>query len=452
MDTHKYLPFIIAVTFLLYFFDYYFLRSWTKFIKEHNWNKLLYQLMWGIGLIVFAISFYSLIMRIIDKMPHQIEKYLYLTTVIWYLPKVIISPILILKDIFKYIYNKLRQSKRTDFSDNTVNDNLFKEKIINKPELTAKNKSVNSQESDIKDTNFIENGLSDEENRISRRKVLKMAGWSIAGVPYIMLANGLINTTYDFQIHRSEIFLHNLPKSIDGLKIVQLSDLHAGSFNSNKPMERVAFLVNSLDPDLIVITGDFVNFEPEELPLIFNSLRSLKANYGVYGCLGNHDHYMNLQKQTQLIDILQSAGIQLLINSNVKININNDTLQLAGIDNSSERIKFGDVNKALSGLNEDEPIILLSHDPINWDIEVRNKKKVDLMLSGHTHGGQIGIEIFGETITPTRIVYKQYAGLYQDRDQYLYVNRGIGTVGPPVRVGIPPEISFHILRRTSNLA
>lgn len=431
MDTHKYLPFIIAVTILLYLFDFYFLKSWTKFIKEHKWNKLLYQIFWGIGIFVFIVSIYSLIMRIIDRMPYQIEKYLYLTTAIWYLPKIIITPVLIIKDIIKFIIQKFK------------NYNFKRGPSINRDKIDQKS---------ILETFETDSSSSLEtKNVMNRRKILKMAGWSIAGVPYIMVANGMINTTYDFQIHKTEIPLFNLPKALDGLRLVQLSDIHAGSFNSQKPMERVAFLVNTLNPDLILITGDYVNFEPDEIPFIYNSLRVLKAKYGVFGCLGNHDHYMSLEKQSQLIEMLQSANINLLINSNVKIEIDKEQLQLAGMDNSSERIKFGDLDKALNGLNHDEPIILLSHDPINWDREVRAKTKVDLMLSGHTHGGQIGIEILGQTFTPTRIVYKQYAGLYKYKDQYLYVNRGIGTVGPPVRVGIPPEISLHILRKASNL-
>lgn len=388
--------------------------------------------MWGIGIFVFIVSFYSLIMRIIDRMPHQIERYLYLTTAIWYLPKIVITPVLIIKDLIKFIIQIFK-----NFS--YKRQNLITEDIVNQKSYD------NSDEQDF--SNSLE-----KKNGLSRRKLLKMASWSIAGVPYVMVANGMINTTYDFQIHKSEIPLFNLPKVLDGLRLVQLSDIHAGSFNSQKPMERVAFLVNTLNPDLILITGDFVNFEPDEIPFIYNSLKALKAKYGVFGCLGNHDHYMSLEKQSQLIEILQSAGINLLINSNIKIEIEKEQLQIAGMDNSSERIQFGDLGKALDGLNNDEPIILLSHDPINWDREVRSQKKVDLMLSGHTHGGQIGIEIFGQTITPSRIVYKQYAGLYRYRDQYLYVNRGIGTVGPPVRVGIPPEISLHILRKASNLA
>lgn len=447
MDTHKYLPFILAVTIILYLFDFYFLKSWTKFIKEHKWNKVFYQLFWGIGIFVFAVSFYSLVMRIVDKMPHQIEKYLYLTTAIWYLPKIVISPVLIIKDIIKLIITKLRKY----LANKTINNEIQKADNENSI-LVEKNFSIYNQLSLNKSEDLQELNTDTSIGKgISRRKILKMAGWSIAGVPYIMVANGMINTTYDFQIHKTEIPLFNLPKSLDGLRIVQLSDIHAGSFNSQKPMERVTFLVNSLNPDLIMITGDFVNFEPNEIPFIFKSLKSLNAKYGVYGCLGNHDHYMTLEKQSQLIALLESAGISLLINSNVKIQIERAILQVAGIDNSSERIKFGDVGKALSGLDSSQPIVLLSHDPINWDREVRGRTKVDLMLSGHTHGGQIGVEIFGETITPTRIVYKQYAGLYRDRDQYLYVNRGIGTVGPPVRVGIPPEISLHILRRASNL-
>jgi predicted MPP superfamily phosphohydrolase len=262
----------------------------------------------------------------------------------------------------------------------------------------------------------------------------------------------MIRTTNNFKIHYVDVPISKLPLALNGLKIVQISDIHAGSFTSAKPMTEVLFLIETLQPDLLFVTGDFVNFSHTELPIIMPQLKNLHAKYGVYGCLGNHDHYMSPSDHPSLIDAIQKSGINLLINKNITLNIFNEQLQIAGMDNTSFRMTYGDIHKSLNGLKDYLPTVLLCHDPTNWDKEIRRKTFVDLTVSGHTHGGQIGIEYDELSLSPASLVYKQCAGLYKDKDQYLYVNRGIGTVGPPLRIGIRPEITLITLRSVENFA
>jgi len=364
--------------------------------------------MWILGILCFAMSIVTNIMRLENYNPRGFEKILFILPAIWYLPKTVIVPVLIIKDIFYLIKKLLTQKKQL-----SVNNDL---------------------------------------DNTGRRKFVQAAGWTAAAAPFLLVTDGLIRTTNNFKIHTVDVPLYKLPKAMDGLKIVQISDIHAGSFASSTPMTTVLLLVESIDPDLIVITGDFVNFHPNELPFIVPQLSNLKAKYGVYACLGNHDHYMRQNEHEILLEIIKEAGIKLLINENETITIKNEKLQIAGCDNSSYRMSFGNIPKTLYGLKNYLPTILLCHDPTNWDKEIRKKTFADLTLSGHTHGGQVGIELFGETLTPARLSYKQFAGLYRDRDQYIYVNRGIGTVAVPVRIGINPEITLLTLRAIDNVA
>ena len=408
MDTQKFLPFVIVASILLIFFDGYFIVSWTKFIKERKYKLFLYQIMWGLGILCFGMSIVSNIMRFGNYNPHGFEKVLFIMPAIWYLPKTVITPVLIIKDVF----------------------NLIKKQIIKR-----------KQKSDI-----------DKTADTGRRNFIQNTGWTAASVPLFLVTDGLLRTTNNFKIHTVDVPLYKLPKSLDGFKIAQISDIHAGSFGSSIPMTTVLLLVESLDPDLIAITGDFVNFHPNELPFIMPQLKNLKAKYGVYGCLGNHDHYMIPKEHETLVETLKEAGIKLLINENETLKIKNEYLQIAGCDNSSYRMTFGNIPKTLDGLKKYLPTILLCHDPSNWDKDIRRKTFADLTLSGHTHGGQVGVELFGDTLTPARLAYKQFAGLYRDRDQYIYVNRGIGTVGVPLRIGINPEITLLTLRSIENVA
>ncbi len=300
--------------------------------------------------------------------------------------------------------------------------------------------------------------------RMKRREFLQqMDGNKTKAAPFVMVGYGVFKQLYDFEVHHVDVPIADLPNALDGLTIAQLSDLHAGSFFSTKPMQEAVELVHSLRPDLITITGDFVNFDASELPLILPGLNALRADLGVYGCLGNHDHYAHMP---DIIGPLQQTPMDLLNNTHHSLLIDGAKLHLIGTDNTGHGQQFGDLQGAMRGLirspHGEEATILLAHDPTFWDTHVRTRANhIDLTLSGHTHGGQIGIERGALRFGLNRPLYRRWAGLYAeerqetphamatDGHQLLYVNRGLGTIGPPLRLGIRPEITLLTLRRAS---
>lgn len=403
-----YVPFAIIQIFC----DIYFFVSWRRFIKQQKWNQLLYKIPLIISIIFCLIAFTVIINKYIGFINNEVEITILLLLTLWYLPKLIITPFIIIKDIIKFLIRVF---------------NLLLTKITSK------------EEKKLPDAN---NSIIDK----NRRQFTKVFGWGVAVAPFIIITDGVARVTYDFTVMKTDIPITNLPLSHNNLKIIHISDIHAGCFYSNKPVRHAVNIINSLNPDIIVITGDFVTLEPNELDLIENDFIRLKTKYGIFACLGNHDHWMTTEKHYELINRIKNMGIHLLINENIKLNINENILQIAGTDNRGMKSDYSDFDKSLSGLDKSLPIILLTHDPKNWDDKIRRKLKADLTLCGHTHGGQIVLDVLGEQITPTRLFCKQWAGLYQDKYQYLYINRGFGTTGPPLRVGVPPEITLITLK------
>lgn len=279
-----------------------------------------------------------------------------------------------------------------------------------------------------------------------RRSMLTKVAWSAAAVPYGIVANGMLNTLYDFRVVKQDIVLPGLPRAMDGFTLVQISDIHAGSFPNTEPFAEVVRLVRATNPDAIVITGDFVNAQPQEMQTVASGLAQLAARYPVYASLGNHDHYNTVAQHARLVTGVRDLGIDLLVNSNRRIGKGSEGFVLAGIDNIGFNQNFGNLSEALRGVDAGEPVILLAHDPTYWDKAIVQKQPIPLMLSGHTHGGQVAIGMLGVELSPASFVYEQVAGFYQKGDQVLYVNRGLGTVGPPLRIGVPPEITLFTLR------
>lgn len=301
----------------------------------------------------------------------------------------------------------------------------------------------------------------DKKNTISRSKFLKKISLLTGGVVLSGMLVGRFKWVFDFKIHRHEIPLNRLPNAFNGFKIVQLSDLHLGSWTSEKPLLELVTMVNDLKADAIVFTGDLVNFSTREAYRYESVLKMFKAKYGIYTILGNHDYgdYVNwesAEKKTenmqQLYDFYKGLGWKLLRNEHTFIKKNKQKIAILGVENWGHHPRFpklGDVKKAVQNIDPKFIKILLSHDPSHWEkIVSKQHQDIDLTLSGHTHGFQFGIEIPGFRWSPAQYLYKYWAGIYTQNDQVLNVNRGTGFLGYPGRIGILPEITELILTKS----
>lgn len=289
--------------------------------------------------------------------------------------------------------------------------------------------------------------------KITRGQFLTRVGIITAGIPFLSIAYGILWGRFDLTVRNVKLGFKNLPKKFNGLKIVQLSDFHIGSFlNHLSHIEDVVDKVNLLKPDLILFTGDFVNNVSEEMDKFLPAISRLKSKYGNYSILGNHDYgeYVHWESEeakkqnlSRLIKLQQDIGFKMLLNSSEIIKIDDEEISLVGIENWGlpPFPQYGDLNKALGSIKESSFKILMSHDPTHWDEQVLGNTNIDLTLSGHTHGAQFGIEIPGWRWSPVSLRYKRWGGLYSEQNQHLYVNTGIGFIGFPGRVGMPPEIT-----------
>ncbi len=290
---------------------------------------------------------------------------------------------------------------------------------------------------------------------ISRLTFISQSAFFLGALLTSGLAYGMTNR-YRYKIRRVQVMLKNLPDEFKGLKIAQVSDIHSGSFDDPEAVAAGVASIMKENPDLILFTGDLVNDKSEEIIPYMDVFKVLKAPLGVYSVLGNHDYgdyvsWPSDEAKKQNLDRLKQhhadMGWHLLMNEHVILERNNQQIALIGIENWGARgfTKYGDMQKAVAGLeNSSVPVkILLSHDPSHWDAQVRKEyQDIDLTLSGHTHGMQFGIEIPGFKWSPVQYMYKQWAGLYQEENQLLYVNRGFGFLGYQGRLGILPEITI----------
>ena len=298
-------------------------------------------------------------------------------------------------------------------------------------------------------------------NRQGRRGFIRQAGLIIAGIPFTSMLYGITKGKYDFRVNKVKLAFDNLPKAFEGFRIVQISDIHAGSFDSREAIIDGINLVNDQAADLVLFTGDLVNNDSREITPFIQDFKTLKAPYGVYSVLGNHDYgdykKWNSAKDKQenmelLYQYQKEMGFQLLNNENAIITKGDDVIGIYGVENwgNPPFPQNGDLDMALSGREDLDFKILLSHDPTHWDKKVTGHPvHIDLTLSGHTHGMQFGVEIPGFKWSPIKYVYPQWAGLYTKDNQQLYVNRGFGFLGFPGRVGIWPEITLIELTRNA---
>ncbi len=330
------------------------------------------------------------------------------------LPKVIISTALFFEDVFR-------------FSRWSGNKFIFKKKIRNQ-----------------------------------RSKIITNVALAFAAFMAISIIYGVFVGKYNFKLRQETITFHDLPETFDGLKILQLSDFHVGSWDNKNAIEKGIELINEQEYDLLVFTGDFVNTLATEANPWITVLQKIKTpRYGKYAVLGNHDYgeyvpwVSEAKKEANfkaIKDNIRKSGFQLLLNENVPIVKNQDTLYLLGVENWGVNFKkVGDLTKTTQGVPEEGFKIVMTHDPSHWNAEiVGHPQQYQLTLSGHTHGMQFGFNIpnFIEW-SPAGYIYPEWGGLYQNENQYIYVNRGFGFHAYSGRIGIWPEITILELKKTN---
>jgi hypothetical protein len=303
----------------------------------------------------------------------------------------------------------------------------------------------------------------------SRRYFFRAATMAAGAAPFLGVMYGFAAERLNYQVRRVEIPIAKLPPSLDGMKIVQLSDIHLSGYMPRTQVRRAVDMANDLGADLAVVTGDFITGANDPIADCIDEIRNLHASLGVWGCNGNHEIYAKAEDSAQ--ELFAQAGMKLLRQENAQLLFKGASFNLIGVDYQRERTPGGRRQQTLTGLEplvrRDMPNILLSHNPNSFNRAA--EMGIELSLAGHTHGGQIQVEILDHRISPARFITDYVAGLYgrplftparNERDAQhqalefdpnapmaqIYVNRGIGTVGAPVRLGVPPEITLIVLR------
>lgn len=381
------------------------------------WGKTIYLIFWGFyGFI--CLSFLVGLFYDYRNWPYLIRTYVFALFVIVYFSKLLVVIFLLMDDLFRlssFLFGLIRE-------------------------------------------HF--NGTPLSEMGFSRNRFLVKLGLVAAAVPFFTLIYGMLGNAYRFKVRNRKLNFPNLPDSFSGMRLLQISDFHVGSFSSVEKMKHAVDLILEQKADLIVFTGDLVNDVSEEVDPFKNELKRIQAPMGVYSILGNHDYgdyvsWPSASAKTANLDRLKNLQKEfswnLLLNENIVIEKEGSKINLIGVENwgaAHNFARYGDMQKATSGAKKDLFTILLSHDPSHWDAEVRKLFPwISFTLSGHTHGMQFGIEIPGFRWSPVKYFYKQWADLYREEGQTLYVNRGIGFIGYPGRVGILPEIAVFELGR-----
>jgi hypothetical protein len=297
---------------------------------------------------------------------------------------------------------------------------------------------------------------------VERRSFFRYAARLAAAVPIVAAVYGYTSERFRYVVYRQDLTVANLPPELDGLRILQISDIHIGDFMPRYEVSRAVDIANELGADLAVVTGDFITGHHDPLAECIEEIARLRAPLGVWGCNGNHEIYAEVEDEAQLL--FQKHGMKLLRQQNAQLEWRGAKLNLIGVDYQRDHMVRGPKLPMLAGVEalvrRDMPNILLSHNPNSFYKAA--ELGIELSLAGHTHGGQVQVEILDEKVNPSRFITKFVAGLYHlpfggeasntpgqvgKRLASLYVNRGLGTIGLPARLGVDPEISLLTLRR-----
>ncbi|GIM49002.1 metallophosphoesterase [Capnocytophaga stomatis] len=398
---------------LLSFVAVYFLLTLysNQVLKTLNISKIGRYVFWAISILVVANVMLQWFLRT-KAVWTVFQQYSVGALVTWFIILVVLSSVLFLEDIQRFVRS------------------LFRKKT------------------------------TENQNFPSRRKFVSLLALGIASVPFMSVIYGVTRGKYDYKVWKYTLYYDDLPEAFDGYTITQISDIHAGSFDNRAKIRYGIDLINQQKSDVIMITGDIVNNLASELLPWKDILKQLKAKDGVFSVLGNHDYgdysawespEAKAENLENLKDIQREMGFDLVLNDHRYIEKNGQRIAIVGVENwgYGRFSKYGDLEKAMQNVADEDFKILLSHDPTHWEYEVLPKNKnIQLTLSGHTHGMQLGIEIEGFIKwSPSEWKYKYWGGMYDERGKKLNVNRGFGYHAFPGRVGIWPEITVIELRK-----
>lgn len=400
--------------------DFYFYQIVKKLFEKSKpaFNRLFKFIYWLIpALILFATLIGEPFMDKI-KGPNVYHRAVFAVFVLFFVPKLIGSFFLLLEDLYRVIKLGFGFAKKwTGFGE--------------KPYLE------------------------------SRRRFISQGALTLASLPFMGILHGITLGKYNYQVSKVTLKFKELPKAFDGFTITQISDIHVGSFDSVSGVVKGINLANEQASDLLVFTGDLVNIWASEMDPWIEHFNKLTAPFGKFSILGNHD-YPNArwspgatdeQREENFKNVINhhsNIGFKLLRNEHVSIEKDGEKITLIGVENWGKPPfpQFGDLDKSLDGISPSDFKVLMSHDPSHWDqIVKKHPVPIQLTLSGHTHGMQFGIDIPWVKWSPVKYMYHQWAGLYEEFNRYLYVNKGFGFLGFPGRVGMFPEITVIQLER-----
>ena len=294
----------------------------------------------------------------------------------------------------------------------------------------------------------------------TRRKFISQLAIAIAAIPFASFIYGIIQGKYNYKVIKYRLSFDDLPEAFDGYTITQISDIHSGSFTNKEKIQYGVDLINDQKSDLLLFTGDIVNNKADEMDEWITVFDKLEAKEGKFSILGNHDYgdYMDWKEPEDKVNnfeevknIHQKIGFDLLLDEHRYLEKGGQKIALIGVENWGKGFnQSGDLKKASKEVQQKDFKILMSHDPSHWEYKVKKDDfNYQLTLSGHTHGLQVGIEIPGWfKWSPSKYVYKQWAGLYKEFGRYINVNRGFGYHAFPGRVGIWPEITVIELKKS----
>lgn len=410
------LPFIIAASILILAFDIYCFKAIISVFKKWKpaTKKIFTILYWSYSILLIIGVFAGIYLNLFLTLRAMILVAFFLTVAC----KVAMLPFLVLDDI-RRLYLKLFRKK----------------------EVTS-------------------NAPIAETDQISRSEFLLKAGLVAAAVPLTSLSWGIISGAYDYQVRRVNLVLPNLPKAFDGITMAQISDIHSGSFYNKTAVKGGVEMLMGEKPDFVFFTGDLVNNLTNEVRDYQDIFSKVKAPLGVYSSLGNHDYgdyYFGKESSPakvknlkDMVDVHKVMGYDLLMNEHRRLKVDGEEIGILGIENwgMGRFPKYGKMELAVQNTDDLPVKLLLSHDPSHWRGEVLQKyPQIDAMFSGHTHGMQFGVRLKEYQWSPVQYIYKEWAGLYQEQKQQLYVNVGYGFLGYPGRVGVLPEITLFTLKK-----